>query len=293
MWAGDSQLLLSLRTIALALCLMQGLVVNAAEDSPEQAARAALEAFLEDWNRSDLQAIQQHLSFPHITHGPGRLVIAQEEGQFAQDFQALRAQGWRRSSFDNYQVLQVSDRKVHLLVDFTRYGSNDEIISQAQVFYVVTRQDDGWGMQYRSGGPRAADLSEGDRDRAVLDATTAVYQFFEAFNRADNASLFEVNHVPQVMLNNDLFLHATDRESVPVRVNFDAIRARESWDFSVVENLQLVHAMPGKVIFQLQFDRFNTAGIKYRTVPALWVLTRIDGRWGVQFRSLLPPTFSQ
>ncbi|PCH61957.1 MAG: hypothetical protein COC19_03685 [SAR86 cluster bacterium] len=261
----------------------------AAENSPEQSARAALDAFLEDWNRSDLQAIQEHLSFPHITHGPGQLIIAEEEGLFVQDFEALRAQGWRRSTFDSFQVLQASENKVNFLVDFKRYGSNDEILSQAQVFYVVTKQDDGWGMQYRSGGPHADDIAEGIRDRAIQEATSAIYAFFDAFNEADNTALFEVNHVPQVMLNTGLFLHAVNRESLPVTVNFDGLRARESWGFSIAEDLEIIHAMPGNVIFQLEFERFNSAGSKYRRVPALWVLTQINGKWGVQFRSLMPP----
>ena len=65
------------------------------------------------------------------------------------------------------------------------------------------------------------------------------------------------------------------------------------WDFSTVEDLEVIQAMPDKVIFQLVFERFNSDGIKYRRVPALWVLTKIDGKWGVQFRSLMPPVITQ
>ena len=94
----------------------------------------ALENFLEDWNRSDLDAIQKHLSFPHVTHGQGRLIVAQQEGDFAQDFGVLRRQGWRRSSFDSLLPLQASESKVNFLVDFTRYGADNEIISIGQGF---------------------------------------------------------------------------------------------------------------------------------------------------------------
>ena len=83
------------------LCLLLSGLSLAADNSPEQAALAALNGFLEDWNRSDLQAVQEHLSFPHITHAAGHLIVAQEEGQFIQNFEALQASGWRRSSFDN------------------------------------------------------------------------------------------------------------------------------------------------------------------------------------------------
>ena len=154
---------LLLRNMAAVVFLLLGSCIHAAESDPEHAARAALDAFLVDWNRSDLAAIQEHLSFPHITHGPGRLLIAQEEGEFEQNFAALRAQGWQRSSFDNFEVLQVSENKVNFLVDFTRYRSNGEILSTGQVFYVVSKQEDGWGMQYRSGGPPVDALPEAAR----------------------------------------------------------------------------------------------------------------------------------
>lgn len=283
----------SMRMLFAVLFLSLAGFANGAENSPEQAARAALDDFLIDWNRSDLAAIQEHLSFPHVTHGPGLLIIAEEEGQFQQNFAALKAQGWQRSSFDSFEVLQVSENKVNFLVDFTRYRDNGETLSTGQVFYVVSKQEDGWGMQYRSGGPRANTIPEAARDRAILEATSAFYDFFDAFNAEDHDALFEVNHVPQVMLNGDFFITGLNRESPLLAVNFAGLRARESWAFSVAEELEVIHAMPGKVVFQMEFERFNSNGDKYRRVPALWVLTQIDGKWGVQFRSLMPPVLSQ
>jgi hypothetical protein len=61
----------------------------------------------------------------------------------------------------------------------------------------------------------------------------------------------------------------------------------------VAEDLEVIHAMPGKVVFQMEFERFNSDGFKYRRVPALWVLTQFDGKWGVQFRSLMLSAFTQ
>ena len=66
--------MMQLRVLFAAIFLLITGFVNAAESNPEQAARAALDGFLVDWNRSDLVALQEHLSFPHVTHGPGRLI---------------------------------------------------------------------------------------------------------------------------------------------------------------------------------------------------------------------------
>ena len=272
--------------------LFAPVTASAQNEEAIQGAKFALENFLEDWNRSDLDAIQKHLSFPHVTHGQGQLIVAQQEGDFAQDFGVLRRQGWRRSSFDSLLPLQASESKVNFLVDFTRYGADNEIISIGQVFYVVTKQADGWGMHYRSGGPPERSIMEGARDSAIQEATIAIYNFFEAFNSADNNALLDYNHVPQAMLNTR-FLHAINNETPPVRMNFDGMRENELWSYSILEDLEVVHAMDNKVIFQLEFERFNSLGNKYSQVPAVWVLTKINEKWGVQYRSLMPAVGSQ
>ena len=71
-------------------------------------------------------------------------------------------------------------------------------------------------------------------------------------------------------------------------MNFDAMRESELWSYSILEDLEVVHVMNNKVIFQLEFERFNSSGNKYSRVPAVWVLTKINDKWGVQYRLLMP-----
>lgn len=262
----------------------------AADSDAVSGARQALEDFLDDWNRSDLAAIQEHLSFPHVTHGgAGNLVIAQSSGDFVQDFDELKRQGWRRSTFDNFAALQESANKVNFLVDFTRYDASDKVMSTSQVFYVVTLQDDGWGMQYRSGGAAAGQFTEAELDLVELQATSALYRFFDAFNAADAEALFASNHVNQVMLAVSTFTHNQDRSGALINPDFAQMRAAENWSHSVPESIEAIFVMSDKVIFQLEFERFNRDGEKYAIVPATWVFTKIDGKWGIQFRSLMMP----
>ena len=60
-----------LLTIITLLFLLAPAIAPAQNEEAIQNAKSALENFLEDWNRSDLDAIQKHLSFPHVTHGKG------------------------------------------------------------------------------------------------------------------------------------------------------------------------------------------------------------------------------
>ena len=255
-------------------------------------AQQELEAFLEDWNRRDSDAMREHLSFPHITHGPNRFVIAETREEFFQDFDLLRSQGWRRSTFDRFEVLQQSGDKINMLVDFRRYGVDGEVISDMQVFYVMSLQDGRWGMQYRSGGPKPGQFPASRREQAVAAAEAALHEFFDAFNAADNEALFAVNHLPQAILFEQNFIYGENRAMPPVQVNFDRLRDVEDWSRSEAENITPVQVTPDKVIFEFEFHRYDSNGERYRTVPAAWVITRKGEKWGVEFRSLMAPSFN-
>ena len=254
-------------------------------------AQQELEAFLEDWNREDNEALLDHLSFPHVTHRAGALIIVDTPEEFVQDFELLRSQGWRRSTFDHFEAQQVSETKVNLLVDFRRYDENDEVYSDMQAFYVMTLQDGKWGMQYRTGGPRPEQSEASQLQRAEEQAIVALHEFFAAFNAADNEALFAVNHVPQAILFERNFLYGENRDAAPVTVNFERLREVEDWSRSEAENITPVHVTPDKAVIEFQFSRYNSNGERYRTVPALWVITRKEEKWSVEFRSLMTPSF--
>ena len=58
-----------------------------------------------------------------------------------------------------------------------------------------------------------------------------------------------------------------------------------------IDTLEPSLVMRDKVHFELTFTRWHPDGTRYWTVPALWLVTRQDDRWGIQVRSLMPPTF--
>ncbi len=49
-----------------------------------------------------------------------------------------------------------SEDKVHLSLDFHRYKGNGDRYASGNVFYVISKKDDHWGIQLRSGGGKDA-----------------------------------------------------------------------------------------------------------------------------------------
>ena len=147
-------------------------------------------------------------------------------------------------------------------------------------------------MQYRAGLPGQQEIDETIKNQARMEATAAIVGFFNAFNDTDHNALGRVNHVPQVRLNNSFFIHAEDALSPVVRPDFPQMEEREDWDHSVFRDLSALSVSPERAIFELEFERINTSNEVYRRVPALWVLSKRAGKWGIEFRSLMSPTLN-
>jgi len=274
----------------LVLLVLLSTTVNAqpAQES-EMEARAALDRFLEAWNLADNNIIRKTVNYPYITHAPFGMVIANEPEQFNTDFDGLKKQGWARSTFDKITPGQSSDQKVNFEVEYSRLNAAGEMISRGYMFYVVTNNEGHWGMQYRAPGQ----LSPEPDGAVLIDARQAaialVDEFFVAFNAADNAALLKVNHVPQIMLSAGKFILAQDIASPIVTMNFERMRERENWHSSELGDFEVVNVSENQVIIELRFERFNPNAGHYLTGPAVWVLNRREGSWGVEFRSLMPP----
>lgn len=256
-------------------------------------ARASLDRFIEKWNSGSDAAVREELSFPHISQGPGIFAVIEEPEDWFVGYDNLRNQGWGSSSFNNVTAHQASENKVNFSVQFSRLRPNGEVYMEGLVYYVWSKQDGEWGMQYRSGDPQHGQHDDAEVNTAIAEAAATVERFFTAFNNGDNEALREVTHLPQIMLNQDMFIYAQDENSPLRNVNFNGMREQENWLRSSRTELGVTYATPTRVFFELAFERHDQNNEKYRTVPALWVLSKKDDRWGVDFRSLMAPSFQR
>ena len=128
---------------------------------------------------------------------------------------------------------------------------------------------------------RAADTPP-ELAQAEKDARQALDDFFVAFNAADNDALQNYSNYPHAFVgsNGDIRI-IEDRWEM----NFDAMREREGWHHSTLDSCEVSMEFEGKVHFNMVFSRYKADGTVYRTVPGQWIVTKKDGRWGVQLKS--------
>jgi hypothetical protein len=128
------------------------------EPSPEvgraiDAALAAANAYMVAFNARDQQAMADACNFPHVRIASRGVVLwrNREESIVPGLFDLLaQTEGWHHSRWDHQQVIHARPDKVHLDVAFTRFNADDEALGTYPSIWVMTLDQDHWGIQARS-----------------------------------------------------------------------------------------------------------------------------------------------
>ena len=110
--------------------------------------------------------------------------------------------------------------------------------------------------------------------------------FMKAFNARDIPAFEKTFNFPSVRLasNNLVILNAGDMQ--PDRFTTGALA---DWDHSAWERRDVIHAGPDKVHIDTRFTRYRTDGSVLGAFDSLYIVTRVNGRWGIQGRSSFAP----
>ena len=119
--------------------------------------------------------------------------------------------------------------------------------------------------------------------RQVLD------DFLDAFNARDEAAWADSLHFPHVRLASQTVIVYQDRDEFIDAMDMDAFARNLGWSRSTWDAVQVVQTGDDKVHFAVEFSRYNTAGEVFQTFDSLYIVERIDGRWGVRARSSFAP----
>lgn len=118
-------------------------------------------------------------------------------------------------------------------------------------------------------------------------ARRAIELFFEGFNAKDDSRITESLQFPHVRIASGTVRVIDRAESF--ETPFTLLEQREGWHHSTLDRADVIHAGRDKVHFDVEFTRYHEDGTAYATHQAIWVVTRVDGHWGIQARSSFAP----
>lgn len=121
---------------------------------------------------------------------------------------------------------------------------------------------------------------------ASEQAIACVEGFIEAFNALDHEALADTLNFPHMRLANGRFAHVDDKQAyIDISRKGESRLLEQGWHHTEVESLEVVQVGQDKVHVALRILRCKADGSAYLTFDTLWIVTLLEGHWGIQFRS--------
>lgn len=129
-----------------------------ADDARVRSAKSAVERFRVAFNAGSDDAVANVVAFPFVTFTrSGKVIVADDPDQFrAMNWEKLRGTGWRYSTYDNVEVLDVADSRIIFNVSYTRHNSDGPYV-RANVLFIVVKRAGEWRITARSSIGEARD----------------------------------------------------------------------------------------------------------------------------------------
>jgi len=116
--------------------------------------------------------------------------------------------------------------------------------------------------------------------------------YLEAFNARDWAGAAQTFHYPHVRIASGqvtIYMSAEEYASAAAQSVREEIRVERGWSRSAWDSREVIHSSTDKVHLAVQFTRYDEHGVALASYASLWVVTCLDGRWGVRARSSFAP----
>lgn len=137
------------------------------------------------------------------------------------------------------------------------------------------------GLSLMMGYISAAGMRRSERES---EARKAIDDYFAALNARDLESCRNTLHYPYIQMAASEVTVINESESF--QVDFSLL-ASEGWKFTALDSCIMRQSYDDKVHFEVQFSVHNMDA-PYETYQALWIVTKRDGVWATQFRSIIP-----
>ncbi len=123
---------------------------------------------------------------------------------------------------------------------------------------------------------------------SIEQAKASFTRWNAAFNARDLDGMVAEMHFPHRRLSgeNEFQVWRTADEFRATRgETWTAHLRAQTWDHTATTSIDSVQSGPNKVHLAINQSRRRADGSEYNAFPTLWIFTKINGRWGVQFRS--------
>ena len=124
---------------------------------------------------------------------------------------------------------------------------------------------------------------------AVAQARVVMDDFLRAFNAKDESAWADTLLFPHIRIASGDVVVTPDKEAFMAAMDMDEFAQTFNWGHSEWDAIEVVQAGPDKVHFKVQFSRFDPSGERNATFDSLYIVQKVEGRWGIRARSSFAP----
>jgi hypothetical protein len=124
---------------------------------------------------------------------------------------------------------------------------------------------------------------------AEAGALAAVNAFMERWNARDLEGWRRTLHYPHVRIASGQVTIARQPAEYAAGLDFARFAAQTGWERSTLDGADVVQSFGDTVHVAVRFTRWRADGSEIDRYWALYVVTRREGRWGIQCRSSSAP----
>jgi len=253
---------------------------------------------LEVWNSLDADKAASLNNYTFVRFNSGQLQMIETHEIYRDVLEKFTipntlATEWDHTSWDELEVIQSSQTKVHVAGRFSRFDKGGNRYLTGETLRIVTMQEGHWGIKIRSTYSLSTpdefnNVAQEDITAAESAAIKVLENYMEARNNRDSESLAELYHYPQaLLLDVDLHIFNTKEDYIVHEENsviYDLDYAE--WDHSELDRVEFIQSGVNKVHLTIGCDNINVVGESCGKEEGIWVVTKVADRWAIQGRSM-------
>ena len=112
-----------------------------------------------------------------------------------------------------------------------------------------------------------------------------IINYINAFNNRDYIAMADLFNFPHIRFANEKVGVISREEYLKNQNKVSELLHEEGWDHTQIKKIETIQNGPSKSHYKIHFIRYDKNNKIIHDFTTLWIVTKLDDHWGIQFRS--------
>ena len=112
-----------------------------------------------------------------------------------------------------------------------------------------------------------------------------IINYINAFNNRDYIAMADLFNFPHIRFANEKVGVMSREEYLKSQNKVSELLHEEGWDHTQIKKIETIQSGPSKSHYKIHFIRYDKNNKIIHDFTTLWIVTKLDDHWGIQFRS--------